>query len=67
MTTILFENKKSFNIVIINFITNIFFVKKFYIEKINDSILILINKLTKDAIYITITKTLNAMNFANLL
>ena len=67
MTIISFENEKSFNIVIMNFITNIFFVKDFYIEKINDSILILINKLTKHAIYITITKTLNAISFANLL
>ena len=65
--TILFENKKSFNIIIINFITNIFFVKNFCIKKINDSILILINKFTKYAIYIIITKTLNAINFTNLL
>ena len=59
--TILFKNKKSYNII------NMFFVKNFYFEKINDLILILINKLTKYAIYIIITKILNAINFANLL
>ena len=67
MTAISFENEKSFNIVIMNFITNMSSVKDSYIEKINDSILILINKLTKHATYITITKTLDAMNLANLL
>ena len=50
-----------------NFITNMFFAKDFYIEKVSDSILILINKLTKYATYISITKTLNAIDFANLL
>ena len=67
MITISSKEKQSFDTIIINFITNMFFVKDFYIEKINDSILILINKLTKYATYILITKTLNAINFANLL
>jgi hypothetical protein len=67
MIAISSNEKQLFDIVTINFITNMFFVKNFYIEKINDSILILINKLTKYATYITITKTLNAINFANLL
>ena len=39
--TILSKKKQSFDTIIINFITNMFFVKKNYIEKINDSILIL--------------------------
>ena len=37
-----------------------------YIDKINDVILILINKLTKHATYIATIKNLNAKNFAKL-
>ena len=38
-----------------------------YINKINDAILILMNKLTKHATYIATIKNLNAKNFAKLL
>ena len=67
MITISSKKKQSFDTIIMNFITNMSFARDFYIEKINDSILILINKLTKYAMYISITKTLNAISFANLL
>ena len=67
MIAISSSEKQSFDTIIINFITNMSSVRDFYTEKISDSILILIDKLTKYAIYITITKTLNAIDFANLL
>jgi len=41
--------------------------KNLYIEKINNAILMLINKLTKYATYIAIIKELNAKDFAKLL
>ena len=67
MIAISSKEKQLFDTIIMNFITNMFLVKDFYIEKISDSILILINKLTKYATYISITKTLDAIDFANLL
>ena len=67
MIAISSKEEQSFDTIIMNFITNMFFARDFYIEKISDSILILINKLTKYATYISITKTLNAINLANLL
>ena len=67
MIAISSKKKQSFDTVIINFITNMSSVRDSYIEKTNDSILILINKLTKYATYISITKTLNAIDLANLL
>ena len=50
-----------------NFIINMSLTKNLYINKINDVILILMNKLTKHAIYIAIIKSLNVKNFAKLL
>ena len=61
------RNCESFTIVTLDFITNLLFVKKFYTKKINDSILILINKLIKYAIYVAIIKNLNVENFVNLM
>jgi len=56
-----------FETIIINFITNILFIKDLYIKKINNAILILVNKLVKHAIYIATIKKFNAKNFAKLL
>ena len=61
------ENVKSFYIVIMNFIINMFSAKNSYIKKISDAILILINKLIKHVTYIAIIKNLNAENLINIL
>ena len=55
-----------FHTIIINFIIDMSFARNSYINKINDAILILINKLTKHATYIATIKNLNAKNFAKL-
>jgi len=47
-----------FETITINFITNILFAKDLYIKEINNTILILINKLIKHAIYIATIKEL---------
>ena len=56
-----------FYIIIINFIINLLFIKNLYNEKINDIILILINKLIKYVSYITITKNLKINEFINII
>ena len=56
-----------FYIIIINFIIDLLFVKNLYNEKINNIILILINKLTKYALYIIITKNLKINKFINII
>ena len=61
------NNVNSFYIVILNFIINLLFAKDSYINKTCDVILILINKLTKHAMYITIIKNLKINNFVNIL
>ena len=63
---ILSNDENSFHIIIINFIINILFAKNSYINKINNAILILMNKLMKHVIYIAIIKNLNVKNFAKL-
>ena len=63
---ILLNDENSFHTMIINFIIDMSFAKNSYINKINDVILILINKLTKHATYIATIKNLNAKNFAKL-
>ena len=63
---IFLKNVKSFHIVIINFIINMLFAKNLYTEKINDAILMLINKLIKHVTYIVIIKNLNAENLINI-
>ena len=60
---ILSSDENSFHTIIMNFIINISSARNLYINKINNVILILINKLTKHAIYIATIKNLNAKNF----
>ena len=60
------NDKILFYIIIMNFIINILLTKNLYIDKINDIILMLLNKLTKHATYIIKIKNLNAKNFAKL-
>ena len=64
---ILSKNYELFTIVTLDFITNLSLAKNFYIKKINDSILILINKLIKYTIYVAIIKNFNVENFVNLI
>ena len=61
------NDENSFHIMIMNFIIDMPLAKNLYINKINDAILILMNKLTKHATYIATIKNLNAKNFAKLL
>ena len=56
-----------FHTMIMNFIIDMSFAKNSYIDKINDAILILMNKLTKHAMYIATIKNLNVKDFAELL
>jgi len=64
---ILSENMNSFYIMIMNFITDILSAKNSYIEKTSDVILIIINKLIKHVIYISMIKDLNIEEFTDLL
>ena len=61
------NDEDSFHTIIMNFIIDMSSTKNLYINKINDAILILMNKLTKHATYIATIKNLNAKNFAKLL
>ena len=63
---ILSNDKNLFYTTIIDFIIDMLLTKNRYIDKICYAILMLINKLTKHAIYITIIKKLNVKNFAKL-
>jgi len=67
LNSISFENSQLFEIITINFITNMLFAKDLYIEKISNAILILIDKLIKYATYIAIIKKLNIKSFAKFL
>ena len=60
------NDENSFHIIIMNFIIDMSSTRNSYINKINDVILILMNKLTKHATYIVTIKNLNAKNFAKL-
>ena len=60
------NNENLFYIIIMNFIINILSTQDLYINKINDAILILMNKLMKHTTYIITIKNLNAKNFAKL-
>ncbi len=64
---IFFKDLQLFETITINFVINILFIKNLYIKKINNAILILINKLIKHAIYIATIKKFNVRNFAKLL
>ena len=61
------NDENSFHTIIINFIIDMPSAKDSYINKINNAILILMNKLMKHATYIATIKNLNAKNFAKLL
>jgi len=61
------ESMNSCYMMIMNFITDMLSVKNLYIEKTSDVILIIINKLIKHAIYISMIKDLNVERLANLL
>ena len=63
---ILSNNEDLFHTMIMNFIIDMSSARNLYINKINDAILILMNKLTKHATYIATIKNLNVKNFAKL-
>ncbi len=67
LTFIFLESVNLFHMMIMNFITDMLFAKNSYIEKTNDVILIMINKLIKHAIYISMIKDLNIKKLVNLL
>ena len=50
-----------------NFITDMSLAKNSYTEKISDSMLMLLDKLIKYAIYVFITKNLNTKDFVNIM
>ena len=56
-----------FYIMIINFIINMSSTRNLYIDKINDAILMLMNKLMKHVTYIATIKNLNAKDFIKML
>ena len=60
------NDENLYHTIIINFIINMSSTRNLYINKIKNAILILMNKLTKHAIYITTIKNLNVKNFAKL-
>ncbi len=61
------ENMNSFHMMIMNFIINMLSAKNLYIQKTSDAILIMINKLIKHVIYISMIKDLNVKKLMNLL
>ncbi len=61
------KNSQFFETTTINFITNILLAINLYIRKINNAILILVNKLIKHAIYIVIIEEFNNFFFTKLL
>jgi len=61
------ENMNSFHMMIMNFIINMLSAKNLYIQKTSDAILIMINKLIKHIIYISMIKYLNVKKLMNLL
>jgi len=67
LNSISFENSQLFETITINFITNMSSTRNLYIERINNAILVLVNKLIKHATYIATIKELDAKNFAKLL
>ena len=60
------NDENSFHTIIMNFIIDMSSTRNLYINKINNAILMLMNKLTKHATYIATIKNLNAKNFAKL-
>ncbi len=67
LSSISSKDLQFFKTITIDFITNILLAKNLYIEKINNAILILVDKLIKHAIYIATIKKFNTKIFAKLL
>ncbi len=67
LTFISSEDVNSFYMMIMNFITDMSSAKNLYIEKTSDAILIMIDKLIKHAIYVSMIKDLKIKRLANLL
>ena len=67
LTLISLDDVDSFHTMIMNFIIDMSFARDSYIEKINDAILVLINKLIKYATYIATIKDLNVERLADLM
>jgi len=67
LTFIFSKNVNSFHMIIMNFITDMLSAKNLYIKKTSDVILIIINKLIKHVIYISMIKDLNVERLMNLL
>ncbi len=67
LTSISSESMNSFHMMIMNFIINMFSAKNSYIEKTSNVYLIIINKLIKHVIYISMIKDLNVKRLVNLL
>ncbi len=61
------KSVNSFHMMIMNFITDMLSAKNSYIEKTSDAILIMIDKLIKHVIYISMIKDLNIKKLVNLL
>ena len=67
LSSISFDEIQSFHTITINFIIDMSSTRDFYIDKINDAILILINKLIKYTIYLSTNKIFDVEKFANLM
>ena len=67
LTFILSDDVDSFHTMIIDFIIDMSFARNSYTEKINDAILVLIDKLIKYATYIATIKDLNVERLAALM
>ena len=67
LSSIFSNNEDFFHTVILNFITDMSSAKNLYTDKTNDNILIFVNKLTKHATYVAITKNFDAENFADVM
>ena len=65
--SILLNNVISFHIVILNFIIDMPLARDSYMEKTCDIILIMIDKITKHAMYVIITMNLKVDEFVNIL
>ena len=61
------DNVDLFHTIIINFIINILSIRDLYISKIYNTILVLIDKLTKYIIYVITTKNLKINRLINLI
>ena len=64
---ILLDNVNFFYTIIIDFITNILYIRNLYINKIYNIILVLIDKLIKHVIYVITIKNLKINRFINLI